>query len=66
MNRTNKSENGFITIEATFSLVMFIAAAACMVSLINIFILHNRIQYAITQTANQLSTYMYIYDGLSH
>ncbi|MBQ5320070.1 MAG: hypothetical protein J6K17_13345 [Oscillospiraceae bacterium] len=64
MNEKSNDQRGFITIEATFSLVMFIAAVACIISLINIFTLHNRVQYAITQTANQFSTYMYIYDGL--
>lgn len=64
MKHKPTDESGMITIEATFSLIMFVAAISCIISLINIFTLHNRIQYALTQTAQQYSSYMYIYDGL--
>lgn len=60
--KTNK--NGMITIEASITLIIFISVMAAMVMALNIFIVHNKIQYALTQMSNQLSMFMYLYDDL--
>ena len=60
----NTKQKGMITIEASLTLIMFITVMACMVTAINIFIVHNKVQYAITQTSNRLSMYLYLYDAL--
>lgn len=53
--------NGSIVIEATIVLVIFIAVIASIIIFIPIFMVHNKMQFAITQAANELSSYTYVY-----
>lgn len=58
-----RDERGSILVESTLSLVMFVGVLAFMISLIDIVCLYDRMQYAITQTANEISTYSYVYSA---
>jgi len=59
-----KSENGMITVEAVLSMLPFILVIMGIISLINIFMIHNKIQYAIYQVGNELSAYTYVYQAM--
>lgn len=53
-----------LTVEAVLSLVPFILVILGIISFINIFALHNKIQYALYQMGNELSGYTYFYEAL--
>lgn len=58
-----KNDNeGSIVVEACISLVAFIAVLVSLTCLINVFIVHNRIQFAINSSANQIAAYSYLYE----
>ena len=57
-----KDKSGSIVVEASVSLVIFIAAIVSIISLINVFIVHNRIQFALNSAANQIASYSYLYE----
>ncbi|MDO4295486.1 MAG: pilus assembly protein [bacterium] len=62
-----KEENrqaGMLTVEAVLSLVPFILVILGIISFINIFAVHNKIQYALYQMGNELSGYTYFYQAL--
>lgn len=59
----DSNENGMLTVEAVMTLIPFILLVMGIISLTNIFAVHNRIQYAITNAANQISGYTYIYQA---
>lgn len=56
-----KDNSGSIVVEASISLIAFIVMLVSIISLINIFIVHNRIQFAINASANQIAAYSYLY-----
>ena len=56
------NERGTLIIEASFSLVIFIAGIASIISLINVVMVHNKVQHVINQTAKEIAAYGYIYD----
>lgn len=57
-----KNENGALFIEAALVLPIFMMAILSFVFLISLYTTHDRIQYAITQTANETATYAYFYE----
>ncbi len=57
-----EKERGLITVEATVSLTAFILVALGVISFINIFLVHSRVQFAMYQTLKELSAYTYIYE----
>ena len=59
-----KREEGMMTVEAVLSLVPFIIAVLGIISFINIFAVHNKIQYALYQMTNELTSYTYFYEAL--
>lgn len=59
-----KREEGMITVEGTLSLVPFIIVILGIISFINIFAVHNKIQYALYQMGSELSCYTYFYQAL--
>lgn len=59
-----KDEKGMITVEAVLSLIPFILIILGIISFINIFMVHNKIQYAMYQVASELSSYTYLYQAL--
>lgn len=62
INNIRKDKSGSIVVEASVSLVIFIAAIVSIISLINVFIVHNRIQFALNSAANQIASYSYLYE----
>ncbi|MCM1044735.1 MAG: pilus assembly protein [Candidatus Gastranaerophilales bacterium] len=64
MQRRKDKEKGMITVEAVLSLVPFIIVVLGIISFINIFMVHNKIQFAIQQMGNELSCYTYFYQAL--
>ena len=53
--RKRKREAGMITVEGVLSLVPFIIVILGIISFINIFAVHNKIQYALYQIGSELS-----------
>lgn len=53
-----------ITVEAVLALVPFILVVLGIISFANIFMVHNKVQHAIYETANELSAYTYLYEAL--
>lgn len=58
------NESGMITVEAVLSLVPFIMVILGIISFINIFMVHNKIQYAMYQMGSELASYTYFYQAL--
>lgn len=59
-----KNEKGMITVEGVLSLVPFILVILGIISFINIFTVHNKIQYALYQLGSELTCYTYFYQAL--
>lgn len=64
MRREARGQEGLMTVEAVLSLVPFIMVIVGIASFINIFAVHNKIQYALHQMGNELSGYTYFYQAL--
>lgn len=64
MQQKRSSEKGMLTVEAVLSLVPFIMVILGIISFINIFMIHNKIQFAMQQMGNELSCYTYFYQAL--
>lgn len=62
--RLEKDENGMIVVEATISFTIFLMVVIAIIYMTNIFIVHNKVQFAINSTAHQLSGYSYLYQAL--
>lgn len=58
------SEKGMMVVEASISFTIFIIVIVCIIYLINIFTLHNKIQFAINSAAHQLASYSYLYEAV--
>lgn len=59
-----KNESGLMVVEAVLSFTTFIIVCLGIIFMINIFMLHNRVQYAITSAAREIAAYSYMYDAL--
>ena len=57
-------EKGMITVEAVLSLVPFILVVMGIISFINVFMVHNKVQYAMYQAGSELASYTYFYEAL--
>ena len=57
----SKRNKGSLTVEAAIALPVFICVVMSLVLLMRIIYVHSIIQHAITQTADELATYSYIY-----
>ncbi|MGN0642442.1 MAG: TadE/TadG family type IV pilus assembly protein [Huintestinicola sp.] len=55
-----KKESGSVFVETALMLPVFIVVLFTIIFMANVYIVHNLVQYGITQTANELSTYTYI------
>ena len=58
------SESGMMVVEAVLSFTAFIMVVVAVVYLINIFMLHNKIQFAINSAAHEIAGYSYLYAAL--
>jgi len=59
-----KDEQGYIVVETIGTFVPFVLLLVSILSLINIVTVQARMHYALTQTANTLSTYCYVLEVL--
>lgn len=62
--KINRDESGMMVVECTISFTIFLMVVIAIIYLINIFTVHNRIQFAINSAANELSSYSYLYQAL--
>lgn len=62
--RAENTQSGLMTVEAAMSLVPFIMVILGIISFTNIFMVHNKIQYALYQVGSELSGYTYFYEAL--
>lgn len=58
-----KDERGMMVVEALISFIAFILVCIGIVFMIKVFMLHNRVQYAINSAARELAAYSYVYDA---
>ncbi|MBQ8604761.1 MAG: pilus assembly protein [Oscillospiraceae bacterium] len=56
-----KNQSGMITVETVLAFIPFIFVVFGIISFTNVFMVHNRIQHALHQTASELSSYTYLY-----
>ena len=56
-------ESGMVVAEAAISFTAFIMVCLGITFLINIFTLHNKVQFAINQAAHEIASYSYLYDA---
>lgn len=63
-NKDTNREKGMMTVEAVLSLVPFIMVVLGIISFINIFMVHNKVQYAMFQAGSELTAYTYFYEAL--
>ena len=62
--RSKTNENGMLTVEATMTLIPFVLVIMGIISFIDIFMVHNKIQYAMYEAANEIAAYTYFYEAL--
>ncbi len=53
-----------MVVEAVMSFTIFLMVVLAVISLINIFILHNKIQFAMNSAAREMASYSYLYQVL--
>jgi len=57
----NKNQSGMITVETVLAFIPFVFVVLGIILFADIFMVHNRIQHAMYQSASQLSGYTYVY-----
>lgn len=57
-------ESGMMVVEAVISFTVFLIVVLAIIFLINIFTVHNKIQFAINSAAHELASYSYMYQAL--
>lgn len=62
--RQQSNQKGMIVVEAVLTFTVFIMVVVAIIYLINIFIVHNKVQFAINSTAHEMASYSYLYDAL--
>lgn len=60
-NMKKRNQSGMITVETVLAFIPFIFVVLGIISFTNVFMVHNRIQHALHQTASELSSYTYLY-----
>lgn len=61
---TEGKESGMMVVEAVLTFTVFLMVVLAIISLINLFTVHNRIQFAINSAAHELAAYTYVYQAL--
>jgi len=57
-------EDGMMVVEAVLTFTVFLVVVLAIIYLINVFTIHNRIQFAIHSAAHELAAYTYLYQAL--
>lgn len=63
MEKKKWNERGSVVVEATIALPVFMIAMFFIINLIQIFALHNRVQFALNAAAHELAAYSYLYSA---
>ena len=63
MKMQNKKESGMMAVEAVLSFMVFLMAVLSIISLINVFMVHNKVQFAVNSTAHELASYTYLFEA---
>lgn len=58
-----KNESGMIVVEAVLSFMVFLMVVLSIISLTNVFLVHNKVQFAINSAAHELASYTYLYEA---
>lgn len=61
--KLQQEENGMMVVEALLSFTVFVMAVSVIVYLISIFMLHNKVQFALNSAAHELAGYSYVYQA---
>lgn len=64
LKKNIQREDGMMVVEAVISFSIFIIVTLSIVYLINIFTVHNKIQFAINSAAHEIAGYSYLYEAL--
>lgn len=64
MKRKWKRENGSVVTEASIVLPLFVITVFLIINFVNIFSLHNKIQFAINSVAHEMASYLYLDSAL--
>ncbi|MBR6095266.1 MAG: pilus assembly protein [Lachnospiraceae bacterium] len=59
-----KNRSGMVTIEVVISFTVFLVVVAGVIYFTNIFIVHNKVQFAINSAAHEIAAYTYLYEAL--
>lgn len=65
MTNKRNSESGMMVVEAVIGFTAFIMVCLGIMFLTNIFMLHNRVQFAINSAAHEIASYSYLYSAFS-
>ena len=64
MNRKRAAEHGSVVVEASIVLPVFMITVFLVINMVNVFAVHNRVQFALNATAHELSSYSYLYSAI--
>ena len=59
-----KNREAMVSVEVILSFTVFILVVAGIIYFTNIFIVHNKVQFAINSAAHEIATYTYLYEAL--
>ena len=59
----HQNETGMIVVEAVITLPIFLIVISVIIYLMTIFIVHNKIQYALNSAAHEVAAYSYLYEA---
>lgn len=62
--KKENAESGMMVVETVISFTAFVMVVIAVIYLINIFMLHNRVQFAINSAAHEIASYSYLYTAL--
>lgn len=63
LQKNTNGEDGMISVEVVISFTVFIIVVAGIIYFTNIFIVHNKVQFAINSAAHEIATYTYLYQA---
>lgn len=59
-----EEQKGMMVVEAVITFTVFLMVVIAIIYLINVFIVHNKIQFAMNTAAHELASYSYLYQAL--
>lgn len=62
--KKKRAESGMMVVEAVLCFTVFVMVVIALIYMVNIFILHNKVQFAINSAAHEIASYSYLYAAL--